>query len=56
MAVFGFCEMDDCWFLSGVEDVEEIQHGVVHSPSVECHGVDGWVSIGCGGGFLDEWC
>ena len=52
MAVFGFCEMDDCWFLLGVLDVVEIQYGVVHSPCVKCHGVDGWVSIDCGGGFL----
>jgi hypothetical protein len=33
----------------GVKDVAEIQYGVVHSPCVKCHGVDGWVSIGCVG-------
>ncbi len=34
----------------------EIQYGVVHSSCVKCHGVDGWVSIVCGGGFLVGWC
>ncbi len=52
MAVFGFCEAYDRWFFVGVKDVVEIYYGVVHSPCVECHGYDGWVSIGCGGGFL----
>ena len=33
----------------------EIQYGVVHSTCVKCHGVDGWVSIGCSGGFLVRW-
>ncbi len=56
MAMFGFCEMDDCWFLFGVEDVVEIQYGVMRSPCVKFHGVYGRVSIGCGGGFLVRWC
>ena len=56
MVVFGFCEMDDCWFMIRVEDVVEIQYGVVHSPCVRCHDVDGWVSISCGGSFLVGWC
>ena len=56
MAVFDFCEINDCWFMFGVKDVVEIQYGVMHSPSVKCHGVDGWVSIGCVGDFLFGWC
>ncbi len=56
MDVFGFCEMDDCWFMFGVYDVVEIQYGVVHSPFVKCHGVDDWVSIGCVDGFLGRGC
>jgi hypothetical protein len=28
----------------------------VYSPYVKCHGVVGWVSIGCGGGFHVGWC
>ena len=46
MAVSGFCETNDCWFMFGVKDVVGIQYSVVHSPCVKCHGVDGWVSIG----------
>ena len=34
----------------------EIQYGVVHSPCVKCHGVDDWVSIGCGVGCHVGWC
>ena len=34
----------------------EIQYGVVHLPCVKCHGVDGWVSIGCGDVFLGRGC
>jgi hypothetical protein len=56
VAVFGFCEINDCWFVFGVKDVVEIQYGVVHSPCVKCHGVDGWVSIGCVGGFVFGRC
>ncbi len=56
MVVFGFCEINDCWFMFGVKNVVEIQYGVVHSPCVKCRGVDGWVSIGCVGGFLFGWC
>jgi hypothetical protein len=56
VVVFGFREMDDCWFVIGVEDVMEIQCGVVHSPCVKCHGVDVWVCIGCGVVFLVGWC
>ena len=55
MAVFCFCESYDCWFMVGVKDVVEAQYGVVHSPCVKCHGYDGWVSIGCVGGFLFGW-
>ncbi len=37
-----------------------IQCGVVHALSIECHGVDGRVSIGYGVGFLARgwwyWC
>ena len=40
----------------GVEYVVEIQYGVVNSPFVKCHGVNGWVSIDCVGGFLVGWC
>ncbi len=32
----------------------EIQYGVVHSPCVKCHGMDGLVSIGCDVGFLAQ--
>ena len=56
MVVLGFCEINDCWFLFGVKDTMEIQYGVVHSPCVKFHGVDGWVSIRCVGGFLFGWC
>ena len=56
MTVFSFYETNDCWFMFGVDDVVEIQYGVAHSPCVKCHGVDGWVSIGCDGGFLVGWC
>ncbi len=56
MAVFSFYETNDCWFMFGVDDVVEIQYGVAHSPCVKCHGVDGWVSIGCGGGYLVGCC
>ena len=55
MAVFDFCEANDRWFLVGVKDVVEIHYGVVHSPCVKCYGVDGWVSIGCVGGFHFGW-
>jgi hypothetical protein len=50
--VFGFCEAYDCWFIVGVKDVVEVQYGVVHSPCVECHGFDGWVSIRFVGGVF----
>ena len=55
MAVFGFCEAYDCWFIVGVKDVVEVQYGVVHSPCVKCHGFDGWVSIGFVGGVFVGW-
>ncbi len=34
----------------------EIQYGVVHSPCVNYHGVDDFVSIGCGRGFFGRGC
>ncbi len=52
MAVVGFCETYDCWFMVRVKDVVEVQYGVVHSPCVKCYGYDGWVSIGVVGGVF----
>ena len=46
MAVFGFCEAYDCWFIVGVKDSVGVKYGVVHSSCVKCHGFYGWVSIG----------
>ncbi len=52
MAVFGFCEAYDCWFVVCVKDAMEIQYGVVHSSCVKCHGFYSWVSIGFVGGVV----
>ena len=32
----------------------EIHYGVVHSPCVKCHGLDGWMSIRCGGVSMSD--
>ncbi len=37
----------------------EFQYGVVHASSIECHGVDGWLSIDFGVGVRTRgwwWC
>ena len=50
MAVFGFCEAYDCWFIVGVKDSVGVKYGVVHSSCVKCYSFYGWVSIGFVGG------